>query len=373
MKRLLLNIAFAFAFLPAMAQNSDSGVRFVLLGVDGDEVPQATSSAIDTKLRQALNRTSALTDDSDGVFAVRPTLTISEAAATEGLMQDVNRIRAELVLQAVNQLDGNVFYSVTVPLSATATGSRNDALRKLATSMKSTDPVYVRFVRTARQKIDAYYTDNCATILQRAQTLADTGKGPQAARLLEAVPAEADCYQQARMLLAELGGTPAVLPDTVVVEQVVEVPVEVPVVVEVPAPAPAPAPVPAAVPQAASPRIKLSHPDAFSFKVISCTGVRIGEQGKITAEIVNKDMRFENNFFRLQKAFDADGNAFNRDNLSVNGYSNPSVSTPRSIKAKLNFTITGVNPQVKEFSYLYIDFDQYVVEIYDLPINWINE
>ena len=68
-----------------------------------------------------------------------------------------------------------------------------------------------------------HYATNCATILQRAQQLADSGHPDEAAACLGSVPAEVDCYETARMLLAELSGTPAdtppaaVSPDTVYV------------------------------------------------------------------------------------------------------------------------------------------------------------
>ncbi len=379
MKLILINLLLAFMIAPVLAQNTDSGVRFVLTGVEGDEVPESTAVIFDTKLREALNRTSALSETPDGVFAIRPTLTIGEAKSTEGMVQEVNMMRAELLLQALNVLDGNVFYSVTVPLSVAATGSKETAMRKMASSIKVTDPVYVRFVRTARKKIDAYYTENCATILQRAQTLADTGKERQAAQLLDAVPAEADCYQQARMLLADIGVIPEAGPDTVVVETFVIVPVEVPVAAATPDPVPdpvpqsAPAPVPAADPAPISPRIKVNHPENFSFKVLSCTGIRIGEQVRIVAEIVNKNMHYDNCSFSLSKAIDNNGNSYNRNQLLIKGYTSTQIDTPRNVKVKFTMTVTGVSPDVREFSYLHLYFSDNVVEIYDLPINWINE
>lgn len=367
----------ASVLLPALGQNTDSGVRFVLLGIDGEEISDKTAEVFDTRLHQALNRTAAVSEDPDGVFAVRPTLTIGQFESSEGLVQEVNRVRAELVLQALNLLDGNVFYSVTVPLSVVAKGSRDEAIHKLATGIKATDPVYVRFIRTARNKIDAYYTENCATILQQAQTLADTGKGDKAARLLDAVPVQSDCYQQARMLMADLGATPVTQPDTVVVEQIVIVPVEVPVASEVPVPQAEPEPVaipePAAEPVSVAPRIKINHPEAFSFKVLSCTGIRIGEQVRIEAEIINKNMSYDNCSFSLTKAIDSDGGSYERNQLLIHGYTSTRIDTPRNIKVKFTMTITGVNPRVKEFSYLYLYFSDNVVEIYDLPINWINE
>ena len=41
----------------------------------------------------------------------------------------------------------------------------------MITACVQTDPVYTCFIRIARQKIQDYYAANCATILQKAQSL----------------------------------------------------------------------------------------------------------------------------------------------------------------------------------------------------------
>ncbi len=349
------------------AQREGENIRFSLLGLAGEDVPADVAAAVDGKLHQALNRTGALTEAADGIFAVRPTLAIGEEASAEGMMRDLTRVRGDLTLEAFNSIDGTVFYSVTVPVSATATGSKADALKKMATGIKSTDPVYVRFVRNARKKIVEYYADNCAVIVQRAQTLVDTGKGAEATALLESVPADVDCYDTARRLIAEIGGAPQVSPDTVVIENVVEVPVEVPVYVE---PEPAPAPAPEPVPAAPKYTIKLSHPDAFSFRFISCTGSRVGEQVKIVGEFVNTNCRYEELAFALDKVFDDNGNEFDRNNLRVRGYNRSNVNAPRNVPVRIEMTVYGVKPAVASFSYLHIDFNYMSIEIYNLPIDW---
>ncbi|MDE6612832.1 MAG: hypothetical protein K2K22_09775 [Muribaculaceae bacterium] len=373
MKRLITYLIAATAALLLHAQSTGDNIRFSLLGLAGEEVPAATASALDTKLRQALNRTGALLDGPDGIFAVRPTLSLATDDSTEGMVMDLSRVKGDLVLEAFNTADGNVFHSVTVPVSATVTGSRDQALKKLATSIKATDPVFVRFVRKSREKITDYYAENCATILQRAQTLADTGKGAQALALLEAVAPELECYELARQLIAQIDGTP-VVPDTVVIENTVEVPVEVPVYIEVEPeqqPVAEPAPEPAPAPAAPAYSIKLSHPDAFDFRIISCKGLRSGNQIKIVGEFVNKKCFYDVQCMALKKGFDQDGNEFPRENMHVRDYTFKNINTPVSVAVKVPFTIYNADPAaVESLSYLYIDFDRYNIEIRNLPVVW---
>jgi len=56
---MLLTLATA---LPAMVQSVGDNIRFALMPLESDEIPAEVATAIDGKLRQALNRTSALSD-----------------------------------------------------------------------------------------------------------------------------------------------------------------------------------------------------------------------------------------------------------------------------------------------------------------------
>ena len=68
-------------------------------------------------------------------------------------MQEVGRIKAELTLTAVNHIDGTVFFSSTIPLTGSAVGGKKSAMKAMATGIKPSDPVYVRFIRKSREKV----------------------------------------------------------------------------------------------------------------------------------------------------------------------------------------------------------------------------
>lgn len=379
---MLLTLATA---LPAVAQSVGDNIRFALMPLESDEIPAEVATAIDGKLRQALNRTSALSDGESNALAVIPTLAVGEAVESEGLMQEVGRIKAELTLTAVNHIDGTVFFSSTIPLTGSAVGGKKSAMKAMATGIKPSDPVYVRFIRKSREKVSDHYATNCATILQRAQQLADSGHPDEAAACLGSVPAEVDCYETARMLLAELSGTPAdtppaaVSPDTVYVEREVPVPVHVPVPVPTPAPTPEPEPMPepepAATPApAAEPEqqttIKLSDPDEFDFKIISCLGLSNGDQVKILGEMKNLKINAKEVYMQLDQAFDSNGEECPRNNLSTRGRYASYINIPQQVPVKIEFTVNNVSPSVSSFSFMKIVFGNYSVSIYNLPVQW---
>lgn len=328
MRLFCLNIVVFLTLAVNAAEQVGADIRFSLLPVAGDELSEQVVTTVDTKLRQALTRTEAVTDNPVSAFAVRPTLSVSDAAATEGMMMDMTRVKGELTLASFGTIDGNVYYSVTIPLTATATGSREDAMRKLAHSIKPTDPVFVRFVRKSREKIVKWYEEHGDTIY------IDLPGEPQEVPAPVAEPAEP-----------------------------VEEPVEVVPAPEVPAPV-APAPAEPKV------RLKLSHPDAFGFKVLSCRGLSNGAQVKILCELVNYKMNWERMSFTVDKAFDENGYNFEYNDLLVRNSRFSDIDVPRDVPVKIELTIRNVKPSVKMLSYLCLKFDRYSVEIYDLPIKW---
>ncbi|MDE6130934.1 MAG: hypothetical protein K2F74_05020, partial [Muribaculaceae bacterium] len=124
-------------------------------------------------------------------------------------------------------------------------------------------------------------------------------------------------------------------------------------------------------PVAPSYTIKLSHPDDFDFRIISCKGIRSGNQIKLTGEFINKKCRYDVQYMALKKGFDQDGNEFPRDNMHIRDYLVENINTPVSVPVKIPFTIYKADPAaVDSLSYLYIEFDRYNIEIRNLPIAW---
>ena len=339
MKKLIACLMIA-ASVVASAQ---SEIRFRLLPVEAPDLNEAACATIDTKLHQALARTQAETENPANVFAVRPSVDVSEAMESSGLVQEVGSVTGELTLQAVNTVDGVVFHSVTIPLAGASTGGKQAAMKALANSLKATNPAFVRFIRKARERIVDYYGD---TIIVEQIVVAPT---------------------EPQVIVVESE------PDTVYVDRVVEVPVAAPVQ-EVPVAAPvqeAPKPAPVAPkPEAPQCRIKLSHPDELSVKVISCVGNPVGDQVKILCEITNKQMKYTQQGLYFTQAFDDNGNEFNRNDLLTRGSYSKGINFPEEVPVKVEFTVNKVKPTVPSFSYLNIEVGPYKVQIYNLPISW---
>ncbi len=364
MKKFFLGIAAAMiSTVAAMAQTE---VQFYLMSLQNDNIDKSTVTAINNKLKSAITRTQAASENANAPFAIETYIDMTSELETDGMVMEVGSLKADLTLAAKNSIDGTVFHTVTIPLSGAAAGGKDASMKAMANSIKVTDPVFVRFIRKARERIADYYAENCATIISQAQILVDAKHYAEAYALLIAISPQLQCYDQARELIAAVlpylpvdkDNTPtSVAPDTVYVET---------------APDTVFAKQPKEEPKAPVCRLKISHPEDYSFRIISCVGSRIGEQVKIVAEVINKAGTFESTYFYFKKAFGTNGNEYNRNNLYVrDGRRDAYVNIPKNLPVKIEFTVKDVPIGTHHFAYLEIGIsNSCTIEAYSLPITW---
>ena len=213
MKKLLILFAMGCLAVGMTAQT----INFAVLPAEGGEALDAsTQSQLETKLKQVLTRNSAGAAGAYCVFGVQPQLNVTDTRSTTGVSGTVTVARGELVLVALNVVDGSLYHSAAITLTAKV-DSQEDAAKALVQNVKPTDKQFTRFVRLAKEKIETYYADNCAAILSRAQGLYAQGKYHEAASYLAAISESVPCYEQASDLLGKLTDYVTEQPDTIVV------------------------------------------------------------------------------------------------------------------------------------------------------------
>ena len=214
-------------------QLSGQTINFSVQPLSGEsELSAASQEMLQNKLRQIITRNSAGAANDYNVFVIEPVITVLDKQSTSGLMRNTTLVKGELTLVAKNRIDGSMYHSAVVSVSGQAAEGA-DPYKAMISALRTTDPVYTRFIRIARQKIQDYYAANCATILQKAQSLYNLKKYPEALSYLSAVSESVPCYEQASVLQTELAQyVPDVQPDTVIIQKVIEKPVEVEKIVE---------------------------------------------------------------------------------------------------------------------------------------------
>ena len=359
-------------------------LRFEVLPLGGDEVSEKTALTITQHIEQGLSRSQALSSNPYEVFAVNPTLIFGHTMESAGLVRDVAVLNAELTLSAINKVDGTVYYTVTLPLKASATDGRENAAQKLAASLKATDPAFVRFVRQARQKIEDYYAGNCSKILATAQTLADTGRPDEALAYLSAVSPSVDCYDMAAIMMTQLTDTPdtepiemaditppTADPDTVAAEPSAYVPEPEPLPQPQPAPQPNPESAPEVRPQAPQPEIIIGSDDML-FSIVSCTGDWSTHRINIVAKFENLLRNKSQAIAYVATAIDSEGTVLPESKVkNTNGwFSSCTVETPYKVPVKLQFYLSGFDEKIDRLAYVEIVIRNVKVIIKNLSVQW---
>ena len=316
------------------------------------DISEKVVNTLDLKLKQIMNRNSAAAADAYNVFAIDPSIELTDIVSTEGMVQNVSVAKGNLTLIAKNKIDGAMYYTMTIPVKGDAFGDKEKALLKMISNIKVTDPAFTRFIRLSRQKIEEYYDANCSVILQKAKSLSDQGKYKEAMSYLSAISPSLPCYQQSSELEKEISANiPVEVPhDTVVVEKEEEkiVEKEVEKIVEKP-----------------DCQISISTQD-FTFKVIECVGDMTQRRITIKAAITNVTTgNIKNLWVRMLSAYTGEGVQLNE--LSCENYYQ---DFPSKITVPRNFYITKIDSKINKLSFVDLKLGDTVVEIRNLPVRW---
>ena len=368
MKKILLSMTLGLLSLTGSAQGN---LQFNINRSAQKDISENVVNALDLKLKQIMNRNSAAAADAYNVFAIDPSIELTDIVSTEGMVQNVSVAKGNLTLIAKNKIDGAMYYTMTIPVKGDAFGNNEKALLKLISNIKVTDPAFTRFIRISRQKIEEYYDANCSVILQKAKSLSDQGKYKEAMSYLSAISPSLPCYQQSSELEKEISANiPVEVPhDTVVVEKevekivekevekIVEKPVVIEKVVEKPVATP--------TPDNLDCQISISTQD-FTFKVIECVGDMTQRRITIKAAITNVTTgNIKNLWVRMLSAYTGEGVQLNE--LSCENYYQ---DFPSKITVPRNFYITKIDSKINKLSFVDLKLGDTVVEIRNLPVRW---
>ena len=372
MKKILLSMMLGVFSITGSAQGN---LQFTINRSAQKDISETVVNALDLKLKQVMNRNSAAAADAYNVFAIDPSIELTDIVSTEGMVQNVSVAKGNLTLIAKNKIDGAMYYQMTIPVKGDAFGNNEKALLKMISNIKVTDPAFTRFIRISRQKIEEYYDANCSIILQKAKSLSDQGKYKEAMSYLSAISPSLPCYQQSYELEKEISANipPEVQHDTVVVEKevekvvekvvekevekVVEKPVVIEKVVEKPVNTPAPDNVEC--------QISISTQD-FTFKVLECFGDMTQRRITIKAAINNVSGNNKKDIWvGLLSAYTGEG-------VQLNSLSAEKAwqDFPYKITVPRNFYITNIDSKIDKLSFVDLKIDDTVVEIRNIPITW---
>lgn len=155
------------------------------------QLGESNTAALRNKINQIVVRNGMAA--AEGLFAVVPTLTVTDDGVVDTGMTSVHVVRADLTLSVVNTVDNTVFASQTVSLQAN--GKSSDAcLRSLVNRVNVNDVRFAKMIRDVQQNIADYYSRQMSKILANVNSLIAREQYDEALAALSMIPKSVDEY-----------------------------------------------------------------------------------------------------------------------------------------------------------------------------------
>ncbi len=166
-----------------------------------EQLGEANATALKNKVSYIITRNGMA--DAAGLFAVVPTLTITDDDTIDTGMTTMRVVRADLTLAVKNTADDVVFASQTVQLQAQ--GASNDAaLRSLINRINVSDVRFARMIRDVQQTIADYYARQMPAIIAKVNSLAEREEWEDAMAALAMIPENVAEYEQVTQMQVDI-------------------------------------------------------------------------------------------------------------------------------------------------------------------------
>ena len=165
------------------------------------QIGESNALALENKISRIITRNGMA--DSEGFFAVVPTLTITNDGTVDTGMTTVRTMRGDLTLSVKNVIDNTIFGSQTISLQAN--GKSDEAcIRAMINRVSVTDPRFAKLIQDVQQDIAAYYDRMMPRLLNKVRSLMAQEQYADAMAALSMIPETVDEWQQVCDLKVEI-------------------------------------------------------------------------------------------------------------------------------------------------------------------------
>ena len=154
------------------------------------QIGEANAAALKNKISRIITRNGMA--DAEGLFAVVPTITITDDGTVDTSMTSLRVVRADFTLAIRNLVDNTTFASQTVPLQAN--GKSDEAcMRSLINKVNVNDVRFAKMIRDTQQAIADYYARMMPRILAKVDSFVAREEYEEAMAVLAVVP---ECVEE---------------------------------------------------------------------------------------------------------------------------------------------------------------------------------
>ncbi|MBR4849421.1 MAG: hypothetical protein IKV09_00660 [Alistipes sp.] len=146
--------------------------------------------ALKGKISKIITRSGMV--DSEGLFAVVPTIVVTDDGVVDTGMMQMRVLRADFTLSIVNLMDGTTFGSQTVAMQANGKDQAT-CLRQLVSRINVNDVRFVKLIKDSEQSIKDFYTRQMPILLKKIESMVAQEQYDNALAAMSMIP---DCVEQ---------------------------------------------------------------------------------------------------------------------------------------------------------------------------------
>lgn len=203
MKKLLLFLLFSFAIVSISLKAENSGQISYYPVVIGDGIPEASKKLLVSKMEQALMQ--------NGLGSMNRADRFVMLAKCNVLQKDVAPTTPPRISQKVevtfiigDVIENKTYANASLDLSGIGV-NETKAWQTAINGVKPSNPIFSKIFEEAYDKISMYYLENCINIIDKARSLASTGKNDEAIAMLMSTPEICyECYEKALKAVEEI-------------------------------------------------------------------------------------------------------------------------------------------------------------------------
>lgn len=203
MKHTLLILFAILSFTVAKAETDESRVSINIVQPEGNGFPDEANRYLATKMQQMVTANGMADNGLNERFVLTAKVNVLQKDVVPSTPARVSE-KLEITF-LVGDIEENKLYE-TLAVEASGIGTNETkaamaAFRQIAA--RSND--IATFLANAKQKIVSFYTDNCESIIKRAQTLAGTQEYDEAIYMLMSVPNVcSECHDRCQSAVAPI-------------------------------------------------------------------------------------------------------------------------------------------------------------------------
>ncbi len=185
----------------AMAQ-SDTVVKDLDIRILSPKLEKNLSYANQSKLERKvidIFTQHNIVNKKESTFAVSPILSIIEFGKLEGLSNEIT-VQLEFGLEVKNQFSGQYFLVFSQKLSGSGK-TKKAAVNRAISNIRPQKKSYADFIKDTQEKISDYYTNECDNIIADARRAITNNEYQKAIALLYVLPENSACKQSNQTFL----------------------------------------------------------------------------------------------------------------------------------------------------------------------------